>query len=318
MPNYSYSHLVILKHSDCEPSATDPECPGRLWRRQKRQIIYQCLANEIQKYIDLDEGFDDKEINIFNILRPRPSNEEENWYEWNCQNWGTKWEAGVQDATIFDNERIELWLQTAWGPPVQLMKYLVEELRFDVYLTYASPENQDWGFIQRVPSIEPPVCGIVGEETLGMDEDDVANLLRDAEVEDYHELLQDKMLGETFDTLVQQEPDRFNFDMVRSELYHIFENAAEEYQENIEESVKRQEAMQARQKILARVEKHLEEGKIDEGRYLEVANHLKNCPLDILLKSWEETYLSKLEMINFYKKDNIAEDGSRLEPAYRS
>ena len=40
---------------------------------------------------------------FFNIIKPRPKEEEENWKNWNISNWGTKWEPNFYDIHIENN-----------------------------------------------------------------------------------------------------------------------------------------------------------------------------------------------------------------------
>jgi len=59
-------------------------------------------------------------------LRPRPAEFEEEWYGWNIENWGTKWEASVYDFERLDDNNIKINFDTAWGPPIALYDYLFE------------------------------------------------------------------------------------------------------------------------------------------------------------------------------------------------
>lgn len=70
---------------------------------------------------ELSKGND--EAQIFNILRKRPKKEEKNWYDWNCSNWGVKWDANIIDWEERD-ECIWISFDTAWGAPIQLYEYL--------------------------------------------------------------------------------------------------------------------------------------------------------------------------------------------------
>ncbi len=46
----------------------------------------------------------------------RPKEEDENWYEWNIKNWGTKWD--VSDGDFQDKgDSIVINCDTAWSPP---------------------------------------------------------------------------------------------------------------------------------------------------------------------------------------------------------
>lgn len=74
---------------------------------------------------DMLDDFEEHKLN-FNHYVPRPVEEENNWYEWNCENWGTKWEVEPNDVNIInrDDEKIELEFQTAWCPPIAFLKKL--------------------------------------------------------------------------------------------------------------------------------------------------------------------------------------------------
>lgn len=76
---------------------------------------------------------------FFNILRPRPADQEENWYEWNVENWGTKWDVNIDvqnDAvTRFSDNSLSLWFDTAWSPPIAFYDYITE-LGWDVEAMY--------------------------------------------------------------------------------------------------------------------------------------------------------------------------------------
>ena len=51
---------------------------------------------------------------------PRPGAEEENWYQWNIENWGTKWDiCDVYFENQAEEDSIEFSFCSAWGPPEQ-------------------------------------------------------------------------------------------------------------------------------------------------------------------------------------------------------
>ena len=53
----------------------------------------------------------------FRQIVPRPKEEDENWYEWNLRNWGTKWD--VNEVDIEDKgDSIIIHNETAWSPPL--------------------------------------------------------------------------------------------------------------------------------------------------------------------------------------------------------
>lgn len=77
------------------------------------------IENELNK--------DKDDIGLFQILRPRPADQEENWYDWNINNWGTKWEASVYDFDRVDDHNIKINFDTAWGPCITLYEFLDSE-----------------------------------------------------------------------------------------------------------------------------------------------------------------------------------------------
>jgi hypothetical protein len=74
---------------------------------------------------ELNKPKDD--VALFQALRPRPPEFEEDWYGWNVGNWGTKWDASVYDFERLDDNTIRVNFDTAWGPPTALYDYLFEE-----------------------------------------------------------------------------------------------------------------------------------------------------------------------------------------------
>lgn len=68
-----------------------------------------------------------KEPQLFNSILPRPASQEENWYDWNVTNWGTKWDASIYNHERIDDNVIEINFDTAWGPPIALYDHLFSE-----------------------------------------------------------------------------------------------------------------------------------------------------------------------------------------------
>jgi len=89
------------------------------------------INHEDKEKIDAIENelsFKEKDdVALFQMLRPRPADQEENWYSWNCENWGTKWDASVYDFDRVDDNTIKINFDTAWGPCIGLYEYLDSE-----------------------------------------------------------------------------------------------------------------------------------------------------------------------------------------------
>ncbi len=81
-----------------------------------------------------------KELNggLAMLLMPRPKEEEDNWYHWNIDNWGTKWGCYDQDV-----EGDQLHFTTAWGSISDELLDLIG-LHFPNFI-FEYEEEQGWG-----------------------------------------------------------------------------------------------------------------------------------------------------------------------------
>ena len=62
---------------------------------------------------------EDPEGDLLNWMVPRPKSEDENWYQWNIENWGTKWSlTDVYIDNTVEEDSIEFSFSTAWAPPI--------------------------------------------------------------------------------------------------------------------------------------------------------------------------------------------------------
>ena len=88
------------------------------------------IVHEDKEKIDAIENELNKEkddVALFQMLRPRPADQEETWYAWNCDNWGTKWDISYCDFDRIDDYTIKLNFDTAWGPCTTLYEYMETE-----------------------------------------------------------------------------------------------------------------------------------------------------------------------------------------------
>lgn len=99
MPNWCENN-VILKHSDPKKIA------------------------DLKAHLESDKNGSGEYF--FNYLRPRPESEKDNWYGWNVDNWGCKWDADPSVLEI-DENNISLDFASPWSPPIALYEYLTAE-----------------------------------------------------------------------------------------------------------------------------------------------------------------------------------------------
>lgn len=62
---------------------------------------------------------------LFKEFLPTP--EGEDWYEWNVNHWGTKWDVSDDDVIDIWEDRVSMSFDTAWSPPIEFYAYLTEQ-----------------------------------------------------------------------------------------------------------------------------------------------------------------------------------------------
>ena len=85
----------------------------------------------------------DENLFDFNLLIPQPENifngslgnderqmcideNRSNWYDWNSENWGTKWNAYATKVFTNDNDTLEFTFKTAWNIPQPIIDALFD------------------------------------------------------------------------------------------------------------------------------------------------------------------------------------------------
>lgn len=72
----------------------------------------------------------------FYKLHPRPKefDNEDSWLDWNCDNWGVKWDIKEDDIEIYlkkdeeGNSKIVASFRTVWRPPIEFYEYLTSKM----------------------------------------------------------------------------------------------------------------------------------------------------------------------------------------------
>ena len=75
---------------------------------------------------------------------------DDRWYHWNIQNWGTKWDVTAQQVEIEyeDDEQLEVSFDTAWAPPEPIC-YRLREMFKDLHFSwfYDEPGMETAGYL---------------------------------------------------------------------------------------------------------------------------------------------------------------------------
>jgi len=70
------------------------------------------------------------EYDFFNFFVPMPEEAENDWHKWCRANWGTKWDAEVDEGMIYwddDGNGFDTSFQTAWCPPIEFYQSLCNQ-----------------------------------------------------------------------------------------------------------------------------------------------------------------------------------------------
>jgi hypothetical protein len=102
MPNWCYNHLTL---SNDDVSKIDA----------------------LEAILKSKDGQDTDDGSLFQHLRPRPADQADNWYDWNINHWGTKWEVTPNDWSRDGDNTIFVTFDSAWSPPTALYEHLTEE-----------------------------------------------------------------------------------------------------------------------------------------------------------------------------------------------
>lgn len=77
-------------------------------------------------------------------------NNDDRWYDWNVNNWGTKWDIDGTDSEIDgDDYSFQVCFETAWSPPEQIFYALRKKYGETVDITwfYDEPGAQVAGYL---------------------------------------------------------------------------------------------------------------------------------------------------------------------------
>ena len=78
-------------------------------------VLITGASEEVSRLVDFVK--DEHSTFSLNKMIPRPLEEEENWYEWNCKNWGTKW--NIAEVSVSEKEgEVTFDFDSAWSPPI--------------------------------------------------------------------------------------------------------------------------------------------------------------------------------------------------------
>ena len=80
----------------------------------------------VQDTMSGEHSYEEVEF-CFNAILPQPKDIGEGWYEWRLNNWGTKWEPGIESFDRVSDEWLAVELTTARSPPEGIYEAIAGE-----------------------------------------------------------------------------------------------------------------------------------------------------------------------------------------------
>ena len=178
MPNWAFSKVTIsgdyetvteIKNRLATPYAS-PYNPEEM--KQGVFLLWNIIKpNNLEAYLGKEQKAFDEIINadpeLAELKEPEPNSPDlesimdkvirematsDNWYEWNCRNWGTKWEIGDKAILEYelpsyhadDSTHLELGyrMESAWAPPYEAINKLAEQYP-DITINLSSIDESD-------------------------------------------------------------------------------------------------------------------------------------------------------------------------------
>ena len=128
MPNWCHNRVSVysenIKQVDKlfdifnNPEPFNELIPSPVWSK---------TPNEDGELPVLDEHKDADGKVVFTTNKfPKSGKNDDRWYDWQLQNWGTKWEPANIDVEQCEEE-LEITFDTAWSPPEDICRAIREQ-----------------------------------------------------------------------------------------------------------------------------------------------------------------------------------------------
>ena len=127
MPNWCYNRLTIDTTTEggkklakaFEPKYEDED--SKFLHAKPFQDLLPCPKELLETQATFSKEPTNQQI------RNKEKYGHTDWYSWNVANWGTKWDARVEDFDDSDPKQTYVYFETAWSPPVEFMKWFVSQ-----------------------------------------------------------------------------------------------------------------------------------------------------------------------------------------------
>ena len=127
MPNWCYNRITIYGDEGTEAKLKEIEA---IFEKADpfNQIFpipdFKNIPNEKGELPKLEQRLNQDGSVFYETYNFPDGTNDDRWYHWCIQNWGTKWDVSELDIEYADDEILELTFSTAWSPPEGIMQEL--------------------------------------------------------------------------------------------------------------------------------------------------------------------------------------------------
>ena len=129
MPNWCNNRVTVFgKEEDISKVSEIFSDKKSIFNRIIQSPDWKRLPNEKGEFPQLERMKNPKGEVMWETYNFPDGKNDDRWYHWNIQNWGTKWDITAEsvDVGYEDSEQLELTFDTAWSPPEPICKRLRE------------------------------------------------------------------------------------------------------------------------------------------------------------------------------------------------
>ena len=130
MPNWCRNRVTVFgKEEDISKISDIFSDTKSIFNRIIQSPDWKRLPNEKGEFPKLEQMKNPKTGEVMWETYNFPDGKnDDRWYHWNIQNWGTKWDVTADSVEIEleDSEMLEVSFDTAWSPPEPICKRLRE------------------------------------------------------------------------------------------------------------------------------------------------------------------------------------------------
>ena len=110
--------------------------PNWCWNHLEVMCTKEHVA-ELQKFVEKSTKATKEEFSFEGTL---PCGDREDWYNWSCENWGTKWDACDSHVNESEPQCFSVGFDTAWSPPIAWLRNIMDNYpNLEFSLEYDEP-----------------------------------------------------------------------------------------------------------------------------------------------------------------------------------